>query len=206
LQQQCPDRSFVVLDALGACGGTWRTHRYPGIRSDSDLYTFGYRFKPWTGRPIAEGDAILSYLDEVIAENNLSPHIRYRHRVLQADWDSGRALWTVRATGPDTGASATFTCNFLWMCQGYYRHEAGYTPDWPGMAQYKGRIVHPQTWPEDLDYAGKAHPADRVRRHSGDAVAGHRRRLRPRHPAAAVADLLRTGSQRERPGRPTERP
>jgi cation diffusion facilitator CzcD-associated flavoprotein CzcO len=155
LQEQCPDRSFVVLDALEASGGTWRTHRYPGIRSDSDLYTFGYRFKPWSGSPIAEGGAILAYLDEVIAENHLGPHIRYRHRILHAAWDSARALWTVRAERTDSGAQLTFTCNFLWMCQGYYRHEAGYTPPWPGMADYAGRIVHPQTWPEDLDYAGK---------------------------------------------------
>src|SRR3546814_720969 len=125
LQQQCPDRSFVVLDALEASGGTWRTHRYPGIRSDSDLYTFGYRFKPWSGPPIAEGAAILAYLGEVIAENDLGPHIRYRHRILHAAWDSARAVWTVSAERTDSDVQLTFTCNFLWMCQGYYRHEAG---------------------------------------------------------------------------------
>jgi cation diffusion facilitator CzcD-associated flavoprotein CzcO len=155
LRQQCPKKSFLLLDALDGFGGTWRTHRYPGIRSDSDLYTFGYAFKPWRGQPIAEAAAILDYLGEVIADHDLAPHIRYRHRILHAAWDSDSALWTVRAARTDNGAPLTFTCNFLWMCQGYYRHEAGYTPDWPGMADYRGRIVHPQTWPDDLDYAGK---------------------------------------------------
>src|SRR5690349_15360213 len=97
LRDQCPGRSFLVLDALDSFGGTWLTHRYPGVRSDSDLYTFGYRFKPWTGPPIAEASAILAYLEEVIAENRLAPHIRYGHRILDAVWDSAQALWTVRA-------------------------------------------------------------------------------------------------------------
>jgi len=155
LREQCPSKSFVVLDALDDFGGTWRTHRYPGIRSDSDLYTFGYRFKPWTGTPIASADEILRYLGEVIAENDLEPSIRYRHKILTADWDSGQALWTVAAERNDTGERVTFTANFLWMCQGYYRHDRGYTPDWPNMADFQGRIVHPQTWPDDLDYRGK---------------------------------------------------
>ena len=154
LRDQCPDKTYVVLDALDSCGGTWRTHRYPGIRSDSDLYTFGYRFKPWIGPPIAEASAILTYLEEVIAENDLARHIRYGHRVIHAAWDSTAALWTVRARRDD-GVEGTFTCNFLWMGQGYYRHDQGYTPDWPGMAEFRGLIVHPQTWPDDLDYSGK---------------------------------------------------
>ncbi|MFN9847806.1 MAG: flavin-containing monooxygenase [Alphaproteobacteria bacterium] len=154
LRDQCPDKSYVVLDALDGCGGTWRTHRYPGIRSDSDLYTFGYRFKPWIGPPIAAASAILDYLEEVIAENDLARHIRYGHRIVEAAWDTAAALWTVRARRND-GAEATFTCNFLWMGQGYYRHDQGYTPEWPGMAGFKGRIVHPQSWPDDLDYHGK---------------------------------------------------
>ncbi len=154
LGEQCPGKTYVVLDALAACGGTWRTHRYPGIRSDSDLYTFGYRFKPWVGPPIAEASAILDYLEAVIDENGLAPHIRYGHKIVHAAWDSGPALWTVRAERDD-GSQAAFTCKLLWMGQGYYRHDQGYTPDWPGMAEYRGRIVHPQTWPEDLDYQGK---------------------------------------------------
>jgi cation diffusion facilitator CzcD-associated flavoprotein CzcO len=155
LQQQTPGKSFVVLDALEGFGGTWHTHRYPGIRSDSDLYTFGYRFKPWVGAPIASAEEILKYMGEVIAENDLARHIRYRRRIVDASWSSARNLWTVVAERTDTGETRTFTTNFLWMCQGYYRHSEGYTPEWPGMAAYKGRIVHPQTWPKDLDYAGK---------------------------------------------------
>jgi len=155
LKEQCAGKTFLLLDALDGYGGTWRTHRYPGVRSDSDLYTFGYRFKPWTGTPIASGEEIQRYLGEVIAEDDLAPHIRYRHRVLTAAWDSAAAQWTVEAERLDTGARVTFTAGFLWMCQGYYRHEAGYTPEWPGMANYRGRIVHPQTWPDDLDWRGK---------------------------------------------------
>ena len=155
LSQQCPGRTFVVLEALESFGGTWQMHRYPGIRSDSDLYTFGYRFKPWTGAPIATADEILKYMGEVIEENSLGEHIRYHHRITGASWSSEEARWTIDAIRTDTDQPLRFTANFLWMCQGYYRHAEGYTPDWPGMDRYTGRIVHPQTWPEDLDYAGK---------------------------------------------------
>ncbi len=155
LTKQCPGTRFVVLEALESFGGTWFTHRYPGIRSDSDLYTFGYRFKPWTGPPIASGAEILSYMREVIDENDLARHIRYRHRIAAARWSSRDNLWTIEATRTDTGHRVRFTGNFLWMCQGYYRHGEGYTPEWPGLARFEGRIVHPQTWPDDLDYAGK---------------------------------------------------
>jgi cation diffusion facilitator CzcD-associated flavoprotein CzcO len=155
LRRQCPDRSFVVLDAMESFGGTWRWHEYPGIRSDSDLFTFGFRFKAWPGPPIATRDEILKYLGEVIEENDLASHMRFRHRIVSAAWSSERNLWTVEArVGPD-GEPARFTCNFLWMCQGYYRHAAGYVPDWPGMDTYQGQLVHPQTWPDDLDYHGK---------------------------------------------------
>lgn len=154
LKTQLPDRSFVVLESQGSFGGTWKTHTYPGIRSDSDLYTFGYRFKPWTGKPIATAGAILEYMGEVIDEHRLEEHIRYGHVVLNASWDSERGLWTLVAQRAD-GEPATFTCRFLWMCQGYYRHSQGYTPEWPGMQDYRGTIVHPQTWPDDLDYEGK---------------------------------------------------
>jgi cation diffusion facilitator CzcD-associated flavoprotein CzcO len=155
LTKQCPATSFVVLEAQEDYGGTWRTHRFPGIRSDSDLYTFGYAFKPWTGAPIASAAEILRYLGEVIDENDLARHIRYRHRIASARWSSEDNRWTLEATRTDTGEAARFTANFLWMCQGYYRHCAGYTPQWEGMAQFEGRIVHPQTWPDDLDYRGK---------------------------------------------------
>ncbi|MBO6634522.1 NAD(P)/FAD-dependent oxidoreductase [Parvibaculum sp.] len=155
LQQQCPDKSFVILETLETFGGTWHTHRYPGIRSDSDLYTFGYRFKPWTGDPIASADKILKYMEEVIEDNDLERHIRYGHKIVSADWSKDDALWTVHAVRVDTGEELRFTTNFLWMCQGYYRHDQGYTPEWPDMEKFKGEIVHPQTWPEDLDYKGK---------------------------------------------------
>ncbi len=155
LTRQCQGTSFVVLESQASFGGTWLTHRYPGIRSDSDLYTFGYRFKPWTGAPIATAAEILRYVGEVIDENELGPHIRYRHKIAAARWSTKENLWTIDAIRTDTGEAVSFTTNFLWMCQGYYRHAQGYTPEWDGMETFKGRIVHPQTWPEDLDYAGK---------------------------------------------------
>ncbi len=155
LTQQCPDKRFVVLETQDHFGGTWWTHRYPGIRSDSDLHTFGYRFKPWTSAPIATAAEILSYMGEVIAENDLGQHIRYRHKIDTARWSSQENRWTIQATRADSGEPAGFTADFLWMCQGYYRHSVGYTPDWDGVASFNGRIVHPQTWPDDLDYAGK---------------------------------------------------
>ena len=155
LTHQRPGTSFVVLEALDGFGGTWWTHRYPGIRSDSDLYTFGYRFKPWVGAPIASAEEILKYMGEVIDENNLAGHIRYQHKIASAQWSTEANRWTIEATRSDTGETRRFTANFLWMCQGYYRHSEGYTPEWPGMDSYKGQIVHPQSWPKDLDYAGK---------------------------------------------------
>ena len=155
LTTQCPSTSFVVLEGLDSFGGTWWMHRYPGIRSDSDLHTFGYRFKPWTGAPIATAEEILSYMGEVIEENDLDRHIRYNHRITSAQWSSEENRWTIIATRTDTGEQKLFSANFLWMCQGYYRHSEGYTPEWPGMDQFQGTIVHPQTWPEDLEYAGK---------------------------------------------------
>jgi cation diffusion facilitator CzcD-associated flavoprotein CzcO len=156
LTKQCRGTRFVVLDALESFGGTWLTHRYPGIRSDSDLYTFGYRFKPWTGAPIATAEEIRTYMGEVIEEHDLARHIRYRHKIKTASWSSEDRLWTLEGTRSDTGAKVRFTCNFLWMCQGYYRHERGHTPQWRGMESFQGRIVHPQTWPDDLDLKDKA--------------------------------------------------
>ena len=144
-----------MLEALESFGGTWLTHKYPGIRSDSDLYTFGYRFKPWTSAPVATAEEILKYMGEVIAENDLARHIRYRHQIRSASWSSEDNLWTIDAARSDTGEKFRFTTSFLWMCQGYYRHAEGYTPEWKDMERFKGRIVHPQTWPEDLDYKDK---------------------------------------------------
>jgi cation diffusion facilitator CzcD-associated flavoprotein CzcO len=155
LTKQLPGTSFVILESQDSFGGTWLTHRYPGIRSDSDLHTFGYSFKPWVGPPIATAAEILAYMGEVIAENDLDRHIRYGHRIETASWSSESNLWTIEAVRTDTGKPARFTANFLWMCQGYYRHSEGYTPEWPEMGKFKGRIVHPQRWPEDIDLVNK---------------------------------------------------
>jgi monooxygenase len=155
LRQQFPGKSLVVLDALPSHGGTWRTHRYPGVRSDSDLFTFGYRFKPWRGPSIATSEEILRYLDEVISENGLDAHIRYQHTITAASWSTDDRRWTVDVTRGDTGEVLRLTTDFLWMCQGYYRHDQGYTPQWPGMDRFQGQVVHPQHWPADLDLTGQ---------------------------------------------------
>ncbi|OYU15403.1 MAG: FAD-containing monooxygenase EthA [Alphaproteobacteria bacterium PA4] len=155
MTHQRPETSFVVLEAEGSYGGTWLTHNFPGIRSDSDLYTFGYRFKPWVGPPIATAAEIQAYLGAVIDENDLGRHIRYGHRITTANWDSAAQCWTVTAVRTDTGEQLRFTANFLWMCQGYYRHRQGFMPEWPGMADYQGTIAHTEEWDDSLDYAGK---------------------------------------------------
>jgi cation diffusion facilitator CzcD-associated flavoprotein CzcO len=155
LTKQLPGTSFVILEDQDSFGGTWITHRYPGIRSDSDLHTFGYSFKPWVGPPIATAEEILDYMRDVIEENDLAKHIRYKHRVRAASWSRDTNLWTIEAEKIDSGEGVVITANFLWMCQGYYRHSEGYTPEWPGMKDFKGRIVHPQRWPDDLDLKDK---------------------------------------------------
>jgi len=155
LKEQCPAKSYVILEEKATHGGTWETHKYPGIRSDSDLYTFGYRFKPWTGHPIAEAKPILDYMAEVIEEDKTNDHIRYRHQVTKAAWDSTDKKWHIEAKQLDTGETVRFTANFLWMCQGYYDHKNPYTPEWKGMKDFKGQIIHPQLWPENFDYKGK---------------------------------------------------
>ena len=154
LKTQCPGRSYVVLESQESFGGTWLSHRFPGIRSDSDLYTFGYRFKPWVGPPIAAGAEIRKYMGEVIEDNDLAGHIRYGHKVRSAVWSSHDSQWTIDAETVD-GRMARFSVNFLWMCQGYYRHEEGYTPDWPGMDSFKGVVAHPENWPKALNYENK---------------------------------------------------
>lgn len=155
LEEQLPDKSFTILESLDSFGGTWLTHKYPGVRSDSDLFTFGFRFKPWSGPPIATGDEILKYMEEVIEEEGLDAHIRYNHRVIAASWSSDENLWTVDVLRTDTDEALRFTTSFLWMCMGYYKHSEGHTPEWPGTDRFKGPIVHPQTWPQDLDLTGK---------------------------------------------------
>ena len=155
LTTQRPGTSFAILEAQESFGGTWRTHRFPGIRSDSDLYTFGYRFAPWKGPPVASAAEILAYLGKVIDDNGLARSIRYCHKIISARWSSRERRWTLACIRTDTGEALEFTANVLWMCQGYYRHSEGYTPRFEGMERFRGPIVHPQTWPEGLDHAGK---------------------------------------------------
>ena len=156
LQQQCPGRTYAVLEAREAIGGTWDLFRYPGIRSDSDMYTLGYDFKPWiNSKAIADGPSILDYVRETAREHGVDARIRYRHKVVRAAWSSAEARWTVEAERVPSGDVARFTCNFLYLCSGYYSYDAGYTPDFPGMEKYRGRLVHPQKWTGDIDYKGK---------------------------------------------------
>ena len=130
LKTQRPGTTWLALESQASFGGTWITHRYPGIRSDSDLYTFGYRFKPWVGAPIASAEEILRYMGAVIEDNQLAAGIRYRHRITAARWSSADKRWQVDVTREDTGEQLQFSAGFLWMCQGYYRLGQGYTPNW----------------------------------------------------------------------------
>ena len=155
LTEQRPESGFLVLETFETFGGTWWSHKYPGIRSDSDLYTFGYRFKPWVGPPIATAEEIRAYMGEVIVESGLDKHIRYRHRINAASWSSEANLWTITATILETGEETRFTAKFLYMGQGYYRHNEGFWPDWQDMDTYKGQLVHSEEWPDDLDYTDK---------------------------------------------------
>ncbi|GLR93797.1 monooxygenase [Bradyrhizobium liaoningense] len=159
LQAKCPTKSYVILEGRDCIGGTWDLFRYPGIRSDSDMFTLGYSFKPWTDpKAIADGPQILNYVRETAAENGIDRQIRFRHRVKRAAWSTPDARWTVEAeriSGEGATELVRFTCNFLFLCSGYYKYEAGYTPEFNGTAEFAGRIVHPQKWTEDIDYAGK---------------------------------------------------
>jgi monooxygenase len=156
LQARQPDKSYMILEAREATGGTWDLFRYPGIRSDSDLHTFGYAFKPWRDeKAIADGPAILDYIRETARENGIDRHIRLGHRVLAAAWSSEEARWTVDVERVGTGETLQVTCNWLFSAGGYYRYDEGYAPELPGAERFGGEVVHPQHWPEDLDYAGK---------------------------------------------------
>jgi cation diffusion facilitator CzcD-associated flavoprotein CzcO len=165
LQKHCPDRTFALLEGRARSGGTWDLFRYPGIRSDSDMYTLGYSFKPWKeAKAIADGPSILKYVREAASEHGIDRKIRYGHRVRRAAWSTADANWTVEvevdaAPGPAEPVAAAQTlhlsCNFLFMCAGYYRYDAGYTPEFPGIERFAGRIVHPQHWSDDVDVAGK---------------------------------------------------
>jgi monooxygenase len=156
LQKRCPGLSYAILEAREVTGGTWDLFRYPGIRSDSDMYTLGFTFRPWTEeKAIASGATILSYLRDTSRENGIDQHIRFGHRVRSAAWSSDEARWHVEAEFKDGGGPARLTCGYLLMCSGYYSYAGGHMPEFPGAEQFKGQVVHPQFWPEDLDYAGK---------------------------------------------------
>jgi cation diffusion facilitator CzcD-associated flavoprotein CzcO len=156
LQENCPDKTYAILEGREAMGGTWDLFRYPGIRSDSDMYTLGYSFRPWEeAQAIADGPSILKYLRETAKDYGIDKKIRYGLHVKSAAWSTENAQWTVEAERVATKERVRFTCNFLFMCSGYYDYAGGYTPDFPGTDRFRGRIVHPQKWTEDIDYAGK---------------------------------------------------
>lgn len=155
LQDRCPDRRYLILEGRAAMGGTWDLFRYPGIRSDSDMHTLGYNFRPWTqAKAIADGPSIRAYIQDTARDAGIDRRIRYGHRMVSANWSTPDACWTVEARRED-GSIARFTCNFLHMCSGYYAYDRGYSPQFAGTERFAGRIVHPQFWPEDMDYTGK---------------------------------------------------
>ncbi|SDD74011.1 flavin-containing monooxygenase [Rhodococcus tukisamuensis] len=156
LQENFPDKTYTILESRESIGGTWDLFRYPGIRSDSDMYTLGYRFRPWTGgKAIADGPSILQYIRDTAADAGIDRNIRFRHQVTRITWSSADSRWTIDARRSDTGERVTLTAGFVMTCSGYYRYDEGYTPYFAGVDQFAGRVVHPQHWPEDLDCAGK---------------------------------------------------
>ena len=156
IQDKCPGKTYAVVEARDAIGGTWDLFRYPGVRSDSDMYTLGYSFRPWPdAKAIADGPAILAYVRDTAREAGIERHIRFNQRVVRAEWSTADARWTVILERTDTGERAELTCSFLFGCTGYYRYDEGYTPEFPGVERFRGPIVHPQHWPNDLGYAGK---------------------------------------------------
>ena len=156
LQTISPDRSYVILEGRESLGGTWDLFKYPGVRSDSDMHTLGFSFKPWTeAKSIADGPSILKYLKQTVSQFGIDKHIRYGQLVTKAQWSTDDAQWTVTSTDKATGTTNTYTCSFLFMCSGYYSYKKGHTPEFTGRERFKGTIVHPQEWPTDLDYAGK---------------------------------------------------
>jgi monooxygenase len=156
VQANCPHKTYAILEARDCIGGTWDLFRYPGIRSDSDMYTLGYAFRPWReAKAIADGPSILSYVRQTATDHGIDQKVRFHHRVLHAEWSTVDARWTVEAKRSDTQETVRLTCAFLLMCSGYYRYDEGYTPDFQGTERFAGRIVHPQQWTEDIDYADK---------------------------------------------------
>ncbi|MGH7822797.1 MAG: flavin-containing monooxygenase, partial [Candidatus Binatia bacterium] len=156
LQSSRPDRTYAILEGRDTIGGTWDLFRYPGVRSDSDMYTLGYSFRPWTGRKaIADGASILQYLRDTARGHGIDRKIRFRHQVERASWSTEDARWTVEARRTDTGEMVRFTSGFLFLCGGYYDYREGYTPELEGVGEFRGQLVHPQKWTADVDHAGK---------------------------------------------------
>ena len=156
LQTECPGKSYVILEGRDAIGGTWDLFRYPGIRSDSDMYTLGYNFRPWReAKAIADGPSILQYVRDTARENGIDKKVRFHHRVMRAQWSSEEARWIVEAERSDTNEPLQFSCNFLFMCSGYYDYANGYLPEFPNADAFAGKLIHPQHWPDNLDYEGK---------------------------------------------------
>ncbi len=156
LTMQCPNKSYAIIEQRADMGGTWDLFRYPGIRSDSDMHTLGYRFKPWLHeKTIADGPAIHEYVHETAIEYKINSHIHFRHKVIAADWSNATARWTVTTRREEDGSLVIFSANFLFMCAGYYNYDEGYKPDFPGEAAFKGEVIHPQHWPEGFDHSGK---------------------------------------------------
>ena len=154
LQTECADKSYVILEGRSTMGGTWDLFRYPGVRSDSDMFTLGYPFRPWKeAKAIADGSSILNYIRETASAYGIDEHIRYNQRVKAASWSYDDAMWTIEVE--TDGSRRTYTCSFLYMCSGYYSYKGGFTPTFPGLEKFEGQVIHPQKWPEDLDYTGK---------------------------------------------------
>ena len=204
IHRSCPGKRYVILEGRPAMGGTWDLFRYPGIRSDSDMHTLGYSFKPWReAKAIADGPAILNYVREAAAEYGVDDHIRFGHRATRASWSSEDAAWTVEAARADTGETVRFTCNFLLMCAGYYSYQQGYTPEFEGRERFRGTRHPPPAVARGPGLPGQAGRGDRLRRHRDDARAGDGEGRRPRRHAAAIADVRRLAT---RPRRDRERP
>ena len=202
LQKSCPAKSYVILEQRERIGGTWDLFRYPGVRSDSDMLTMSYSFRPWTNpKMISPGSDIREYITATAREEGIDRKIRFRHQIKTAAWSSQDAKWTVVAARklPDgRDEPVTMTCNFLFSCAGYYRYSAGYTPEFPGAGRFRGRIVHPQAWPEDLDYAGKRVVIIGSGATAVTLVPALTEDREPRHDAAAFADLCRFDARARR--------
>ncbi|MDX1670129.1 MAG: NAD(P)/FAD-dependent oxidoreductase, partial [Limnobacter sp.] len=156
LRRECPSKTFAIVERRKSMGGTWDLFKYPGIRSDSDMFTLGYNFKPWKGtKVLASGPEIKKYIQEAAKENRVEDHIHFGLKGEKLEWDTDSAIWTLTSVNEETGEKQIFSANFVIGCTGYYNYDKGYAPNFPGIKQFKGQVVHPQFWPEDLNYAGK---------------------------------------------------